>query len=73
MGRHYVGCVAVRCSGDTHVRPDIRGDETRRPLEPRAPRRSADRATAAANGLPLYTRNPSDFVGLEDVVTIVAI
>ena len=30
-------------------------------------------ATAAANGLPLYTRNPSDFVGLEDVVTIVAI
>jgi predicted nucleic acid-binding protein len=30
-------------------------------------------ATAAANGLPLYTRNPSDFIGLEDVVTIVAI
>lgn len=30
-------------------------------------------ATALANELPLYTRNPSDFVGLEDVVTIVAI
>lgn len=30
-------------------------------------------ATAAANGLPLYTRNPSDFIGLEDVVTIVPI
>ena len=30
-------------------------------------------ATAAANGLPLYTRNPSDFIGLEDIVTIVAI
>ena len=28
---------------------------------------------AAANGLPLYTRNPSDFIGLEDVVKIVAI
>lgn len=30
-------------------------------------------ATAAANGLPLYTRNHSDFIGLEDIVTIVAI
>ncbi|MEO8745082.1 MAG: type II toxin-antitoxin system VapC family toxin [Candidatus Dormiibacterota bacterium] len=30
-------------------------------------------ATAAAEGLPLYTRNPSDFTGLEDVVEIVAI
>jgi predicted nucleic acid-binding protein len=30
-------------------------------------------ATAAANDLPLYTRNPSDFTGLEDVVTVVAI
>lgn len=28
---------------------------------------------AAANGLSLYTRNPSDFIGLEDIVTIVAI
>ncbi len=30
-------------------------------------------ATAAANGLPLYTRNPSDFAGLDQIVTIVAI
>lgn len=30
-------------------------------------------STAAANGLPLYTRNPSDFAGLDQVVTIVAI
>ena len=30
-------------------------------------------STAAANGLPLYTRNPADFAGLEDVVEIVAI
>jgi len=30
-------------------------------------------ATAAANGLPLYTRNPSDFVGLEQLVTVVAV
>ncbi|MGH8682130.1 MAG: type II toxin-antitoxin system VapC family toxin [Burkholderiales bacterium] len=28
---------------------------------------------AAANGLSLYTRNPSDFIGLEDIVTIVAV
>jgi predicted nucleic acid-binding protein len=30
-------------------------------------------ATAAANGLPLYTRNPADFAGLEQVVTVVVI
>jgi predicted nucleic acid-binding protein len=27
-------------------------------------------ATAAANGLALYTRNPGDFVGLEQLVTV---
>jgi hypothetical protein len=27
-------------------------------------------STAASNGLPLYTRNPSDFVGLERLVTV---
>ena len=30
-------------------------------------------AVAHANGLPLYTRNPDDFAGLEDLVTVVAI
>ncbi len=30
-------------------------------------------ATAHANGLTLYTRNPTDFVGLEDVVDIIII
>ena len=30
-------------------------------------------ATAAANGLPLYTRNPDDFAGLDDIVTVVAL
>lgn len=30
-------------------------------------------ATAAANGLPLYTRNPDDFAGLEHLVEIVAV
>lgn len=30
-------------------------------------------ATAAANGLPLYTRNPADFSGLDGIVTVVAI
>jgi predicted nucleic acid-binding protein len=30
-------------------------------------------STAAANGLTLYTRNPSDFVGLERLVTIKAL
>lgn len=28
-------------------------------------------ATAVANGLPLYTRNPSDFVGLGELVTVI--
>jgi hypothetical protein len=30
-------------------------------------------ATAHANGLTLYTRNPDDFVGLEDVIDIISI
>jgi predicted nucleic acid-binding protein len=30
-------------------------------------------ATAAANALPLYTRNPGDFAGLERVVTVKAV
>ena len=43
----------------------------------RQPRgRSADlmiAATAASNGLPLYTSNPKDFQGLDDLVEIVAV
>jgi len=30
-------------------------------------------ATAAANGLPLYTRNLADIAGLEQIVTVIAI
>jgi predicted nucleic acid-binding protein len=30
-------------------------------------------ATARANGLTLYTRNPDDFVGLEDLLQIMSI
>lgn len=30
-------------------------------------------ATAAAHGLPLYTRNPGDFRGLDSAVTVIAI
>lgn len=30
-------------------------------------------ATAAANGLPLYTRNPADFAGLEQVLSVIAV
>jgi predicted nucleic acid-binding protein len=30
-------------------------------------------ATAAANGLPLYTRNPADFSGLEDVLKVIPV
>ena len=30
-------------------------------------------STAAANGLPVYTRNPKDFVGLEKILEVVAV
>jgi len=30
-------------------------------------------STAAANGLPLYTRNPDDFAGLDGIVVVVAV
>jgi len=30
-------------------------------------------ATAAAHGLPLFTRNPGDFRGLDTAVTIIAV
>lgn len=30
-------------------------------------------STAAANGLPLYTRNPADFAGLEQIITVKAV
>lgn len=30
-------------------------------------------ATAAANDLPLYTRNPADLAGLDDIVTVVPV
>lgn len=30
-------------------------------------------ATAHANGLALYTRNPTDFIGLEDLIQIIAV
>lgn len=30
-------------------------------------------STAAANGLPLYTRNPADFVGIDEIVTVIAV
>lgn len=30
-------------------------------------------STAATNGLPLYTRNPADFAGLEQIVTVITV
>jgi len=30
-------------------------------------------STAAANGLPLYTRNPVDFTGLEKLLSVIAV
>ena len=30
-------------------------------------------ATAAANALPLYTRNPVDFAGLDEIVAVVSV
>lgn len=30
-------------------------------------------STAAANGLPLYTRNPADFTGLDKLLSVIAV
>ena len=30
-------------------------------------------ATAAAHGLPLYTRHPGDFIGLDEIIHVVAV
>jgi hypothetical protein len=30
-------------------------------------------STAAANGLPLYTRNTNDFIGLEEILDVIAV
>jgi len=30
-------------------------------------------ATALANQIPLYTRNPDDFIGLESLIDVIAI
>jgi hypothetical protein len=30
-------------------------------------------STAAASGLPLYTRNPNDFEGLSEIVRVIAV
>ena len=49
-------------------------DEQRRSA--RRGRRAIDlfiAATAVALGLPLYTRNPSDFAGLSDILEIITV
>jgi len=30
-------------------------------------------STAASHGLPLYTRNPDDFIGLDEIVTVIGV
>jgi predicted nucleic acid-binding protein len=59
---------AARCYGQAAAAVKAAGRTPRR--------RVADlmiAATAAANGLPLYTTNPDDFAGLEDLTKIIAV
>ena len=74
MGGGDVGTPAPRRRGGTCVRTRVRGDEGAGAVPSRP--RLADlfiAATAAAHGLPLYTRNPGDFVGLDGIVDVIGV
>ena len=65
MGGRDPGSTAVRCGLGTNVR---QGFAAARAAGQSSRARLADlliASTAAANGLPLYTRNPSDFAPLK--------
>lgn len=59
---------AARAYGRVFAAAKSRGRSTRRRLGD-----LLIASVAAANGLPLYTRNPGDFEGLEEVVTVLAL
>jgi hypothetical protein len=64
--------LAELSAGPHEVRPDT--ERARRGRKPR--RRAADlmfAATAIVAGLPLYTTNPDDFVGLDHLVTVIPV
>jgi predicted nucleic acid-binding protein len=73
MGRRYLGSTALRLGrgtdgGRVFAAARAAGQSSRARL--------ADlliAATAAANGLPLYTRNPSDFSALKSILKVVKV
>ena len=81
-GPHEVRGNAEQDAYDEHARTGAApgdlaaGRERVRPGAVRRRRRVADlmiAATAMAEGLPLFTTNPGDFAGLEDLIRVVAV
>lgn len=73
MGDRHLGSAAFRRGRGTDVRQGI---AAARAAGQSCRARLADlliASTAAANGLPLYTRNPADFAALKRILKIVKV
>jgi hypothetical protein len=53
--------------------PEEQGKTPQAVLPARGDTRCSVGATVARDGLTLYTRNPGDFAGLEEIVSVVAV
>jgi predicted nucleic acid-binding protein len=72
VGDCNVGALAVRCRIGAHVREDV---PAARAAGQSSRARLADlliASTAAANGLPLHTRKPSNFDALKRILKVIS-